>query len=270
MATADSRSAVRCWSHAGSPMWTHWPSSRWSATSHRPSPRATTWGRSWAATKGHRPRHSRAALRRRSGAARDEHLQLRVEVTAQRCVVGDGDAVAGLGSLRQPHAERLGDGVAHDEEPDGVPAIGPGVLQCGVLRHAEARRQWDRHPRRPPRHPPAPSAPRPRSATPGRAGRVRPPRGRPRRTRLALPIASRPLTSPSTAVPPGRAAETARERPSAARSRLLRVGRSGPLLEHPECLTPAPRTSRRHNSAPAGWPPPDPGRPRRSGHRPGA
>ena len=88
----------------------------------------------------------RAALRGRSRAARDEDLQLRVEVTAQRSVVGDRDAVLGLGPHRQPHAQGQGDGVAEDEEPDGVPAIGPRALQRGVLRRAQSGRQRDRHP----------------------------------------------------------------------------------------------------------------------------
>ena len=117
--------------------------------------------------------------------APDEHLEPGVQVAAEGAVVRDGHAVLGLRSHGQPHAQSESDGVAQDQDPDGVRCVRPRPLQRRMLRTTEPGREWEGRPRMPTLRLRAPC----RRGT-GRGTRTA---SRPRRAGCAPPIASRPL-----------------------------------------------------------------------------
>ena len=66
-----------------------------------------------------------AARRGRTRRAGREHLELRVEVAADRGLVGHAlHPVVLLGIDGEPHAQRQSDGVTEEQEPHRVPAVG--------------------------------------------------------------------------------------------------------------------------------------------------
>ena len=89
-----------------------------------------------------------APLRGRTRRARGQHLELGIEVAAQGGVVGDGDAVRGGRSDREPLAQGHGDGVADDQQPHGVASVGSRALQRGVLGARETGREREGQPAR--------------------------------------------------------------------------------------------------------------------------
>ena len=231
MAIADRRSADRWASQAGSPMWTHCPSSRWSVTSQRPSPRATTWGRVRRDQEGPEPAPVVAARGGRPRRALGQLLELRVEVAAHRGLVHHRDAVLRPGLDGQSHAQRQGDGVADDQQPHRTRPVGTGPLQRGVLGRRQPGREAHGDPL-----PPGAVGPCPAGRAGGRTRRSDAEAGRrqatPNRPRATDPVTSPPSSPPTGPPSPDRRVTTGARHPRAAVTfQPLRIGRSGPNLE---------------------------------------
>ena len=222
-------------------MCTQCPSSRWSATSHARDPGRPPGAAARRRGRATGPRQLSHPGVAGPGGARREHLELRIEVAPDGGVVDHGDPVLLLGVHREAHAQRHGDGVAEDEEAHGVRAVGPGVLQRGVLRAVKpgGRGKTTRVPAGPvgPGHGPGAWAGDAVSA--GRPGARQDEAGGPSRPRTP----QRVTPAPSSRCPPpspGRQAAPDRSSGRAAaaedrfpRARLLLVGRSRPPLEYP-------------------------------------
>ena len=78
---------------------------------------------------------------------RHAHEDLRVEVATEGGIVVHGHSIGGLRANREAHAQGHGDGVAEDQEPDGMCAEGARPAQSRPLRRAEAQRRGLHRPR---------------------------------------------------------------------------------------------------------------------------